>query len=78
MPSRGVPVSESLPTVGNSVVVTEMMEVYEREKWKSFIIIRGARDASEEEVGNIFLQICNYLNVGQIELLERTRVAHSV
>ena len=68
LPSPDVPVSEPLPTVGNNVM-TEVREVYEHEKRKSFIIIRGVGNASEDEVANIFLQICDYLNARQIELL---------
>ena len=77
LPSPEVSENRPVPLAGNTVM-SEVREVYEREKRKSFIIIRGVGDASAEEVVTIFQQICEFLDVGDIVLQEVTRVAPSV
>ena len=77
LPPPEVSRNRPVPLVGNTVM-SEVREVYEREKRKSCIIIRGVGDASAKEVLTIFQQICEFLDVGDIHLQEVTRVAPSV
>ena len=59
-------------------IMGEMRELYEREKRKSSIILRGVGDVSVEEVERLFADICAYLEVDGVELVDVVKVANSV
>ena len=56
----------------------EVRELYERDKRKCSIIIRGVGGVSCDEVREIFGRICTFLGVENIELLDLTQAAPSV
>ena len=57
-----VPRSSSARPAG-TVILDEVRELYEREKRKSSVILRGLNSSSQEEVLTSFSQICQYLNL---------------
>ena len=61
-----------------SSVMEEVRELYEREKRKTSIILRGVGEVTVEEAEGIFADICNYLEVGRVALTDVVRVAPSV
>ena len=54
---------------GNAIM-NEIREVYERDKRKKSVVIRGVMKKSEHEVKNIFNGACSYLAVGNIQISE--------
>ena len=65
------------PIVGSSVM-SEVREIYEREKRKTSVILRGLGGATQGEVVEKFSQMCIYLNVGNILLTDIVPVASGV
>ena len=56
----------------------EIREVYEREKRKNSVVIRGVMNKSEHEVMDVFNVACSYLSVGNIQISELTKLSPSV
>ena len=66
------------PTVSASAIRKEMRELYERDKRKCSIIIRGVTCLPLEGVRSLFGEICGYLDHGSIQLEELTRVNSNI
>ena len=64
--------------VRSSDIMAEVRELYEQDKRKRSVILRGVGNASCEEVKDIFSRVCTFLGVGNVELEDLTRAAPSV
>ena len=62
---------------GNAIM-NEIIEVYERDKRKHSVVIRGVMNKSEHELKNYFNGACSYLVVGNIQIPDLTELSPSV
>ena len=66
---RVAAVRDSRPVSLETSVSEEVREVYEREKRKCSVILRGFGDVPVDQVHQLFREICDYLGVGSIALV---------
>ena len=64
--------------IGANTVMSEVREVYEREKRKYNIILRGAGDRSADQIQALLNDVCQYLSIDSITLCDITRVAPAI
>ena len=64
--------------IDKSLVMSEVREMYEREKRKDSVIIRGVGDVSVQQASSIFRDMCQYLGLGNVPLVDTVKVAPSV
>ena len=70
--------SNQMPFRPGNAIMNEIREVYERDKRKNSVVIRGVMNKSEHEVKNIFNGACSYLAVGNIQISDLTKLSPSV
>ena len=65
--------------IGANTVMSEVREVYEREKRGKYnIILRGAGDRSADQIQALLNDVCQYLSIDSITLYDITRVAPAI
>ena len=70
--------SEQNAGVDRNVVMLEVREMYEREKRKSSIILRGIGNVTVQQASGIFRDMCQYLGLGNTSLIDIVKVAPSI
>ena len=63
---------------GNASVMSEVRELYEREKRKSSVVLRGVNSDTVAGASDLFRDLCQYLQVGVINLEEVVGIAPGV
>ena len=58
-----------------SAIMNEIREVYERDKRKNSVAIRRVMNKTEQEVKEIFIGVCSYLAVGNIQISDLAKVS---
>ena len=66
--------SDSKGGVTRLEVMSEVREMYERDKRKSCVVIRGLGDVSVQQVTQAYIDICRYLGLAPATLSEVTRI----
>ena len=67
-----------MPLKPGNAIMNEIRELYERDKRKNSVVIRGVMDKSEHEVKEIFNGACSYLAVGSIQISDIAKLSPSV
>ena len=64
--------------VRDDVVLDQIREIRERDKRKESIILRGFGNLSEQQLREKFVQVCEFLNVGRIEVTNLTVIGEGL
>ena len=61
-----------------STILSEVREIYEREKRKSSVILRGVGDISVQHAVEVFRKICLHLGLGNVKVVDIVKIAPSI
>ena len=67
-----------MPFRPGNAIMNEIREVYERDKRKNSVVIKGVMNKFEHEVKNILNGACSYQAVGNIQRTDPVKLSSSV
>ena len=66
-----------MPFSSGNAILNEIREVYERDKRKNSVVLRGVMHKYEHEVKEMFNDACSYLAVGNIQISDLAQLSLS-